>query len=185
LGHGNRSIAADGLPGRYAAALFELALADKALERVASDLATLARALCESADLKRLTSGRTLEGTGAALQAVARALGLSPLVSRFLGVVAQNRRLGQLGAMIRAFEARLDERRGVMTARVTSAHPLSDDQVDALKRQLVARTGHDMRLDIAIDPAILGGLVVRIGSMQIDSSIRTRLDRLAQQMKGS
>ncbi len=176
--------ASDGLPGRYAAALLDLAVAERAVETVAADLRTLARAIADHADLARLLAARPAEGTERAVLAVADALGLSPLVRRFLGVVARNRRLRALPAMIRAFEARVDAMRGIETARVTAAHPLTEAQIEALRRQLKARTGADMRLDITVDPALLGGLVVRLGSRQIDSSIRTRLARLGQKMKG-
>ncbi len=147
-------------------------------------LARLGEAMETVPELRALVSGRQVDTSGAAVLAVADALGLSRLVRSFLGVVARNRRLRALPAIIRAFEARVDALEGVETAQVRAAHPLSQSQLEALKRQLKARTGADMRLDVTIDPAILGGLVVRIGSTQIDSSVRTRLDRLAQQMKG-
>lgn len=179
-----RSIAADGLPGRYAAALFDLARVEKSVAETRAALARLSEAIAAVPELRSLVSGRQVDGADKAILAVADQLGLPPLVRRFLGVVARNRRLRALPAMIRAFEARVDALEGVETAQVRAAHPLSEAQEAELKRQLKARTGADMRLSITVDPTILGGLVVRIGSTQIDSSIRTRLDRLAQQMKG-
>jgi F-type H+-transporting ATPase subunit delta len=104
--------------------------------------------------------------------------------NKFLGVLADNRRLPQLPAVIRAFRDLAARHRGETTAEVTSAHPLSDDQVDALKQQLRTRIGTDVSVDLSVDPALLGGLVVKIGSQMIDSSIRTRLNTLAHAMKG-
>ena len=102
----------------------------------------------------------------------------------FLGVLAENRRLAKLPAIIRDFRGLAARHRGETTAEVTSAHPLTDDQVDALKQSLRARVGTDVAVDLAVDPTLLGGLVVQIGSQRIDSSIRTRLNSLAQAMKG-
>ena len=109
---------------------------------------------------------------------------LDALTARFLGVLAQNRRLGQLGAVIRAFGSLAAGHRGEATAEVTSAHPLDAGQVSALKKQLRTKVGRDVAVDLKVDPAILGGLVVKIGSQMIDSSIRTRLNTLANAMKG-
>jgi F-type H+-transporting ATPase subunit delta len=184
LGETTRSIAADGLPGRYAAALFDLAQAEKSVPATREALARLERAIAEVPELRRLLDGRTTKGSSEAMLAVARSLDLPSLVVRFLGVVARNRRLAALPRIMRAFEARADALAGVETATVRAAHPLSDAQQEELKRQLKARTGADMRLDVTVDPALLGGLVVRLGSRQIDSSIKTRLERLGQQMKG-
>jgi F-type H+-transporting ATPase subunit delta len=184
LSERTRSIAADGLPGRYAAALFDLAREDKVLAETRSALGRLGEAIATVPEFGRLVAGRQVDGAAAAVSAVAEELGVPPLVRRFLGVVGRNRRLSALPRIIAAFEARVDALEGVETAQVRAAHPLSGAQEDELKRQLKARTGSDMRLAVTVDPTILGGLVVRVGSTQIDSSIRTRLDRLAQQMKG-
>ena len=118
------------------------------------------------------------------MAAVAGPLGLDDITARFLGVLAQNRRLGQLSTVIRDFRTLADRHRGETTAEVTSAHPLDDDQVAELKRQLKGRLGRDVTVELDVDPSILGGLVVRIGSQMIDSSIRTRLNSLAHAMKG-
>ena len=109
---------------------------------------------------------------------------LDPITANFLGVLAQNRRLAQLGDVIRAFNTLAARHRGEITAEVTSAHPLDDDQVDAIKQNLRTRMGRDIAVDLNVDPAILGGLVVKIGSQMIDGSIRTKLNTLAQAMKG-
>ncbi len=109
---------------------------------------------------------------------------LDPVTTNFLGVLAQNRRLGQLGAIIRNFNLLAALHRGEVTAEVVSAHPLDDSQVAALKTNLKSRLGRDVAVDLSIDPAILGGLVVKIGSQMIDGSIRTKLNTLALAMKG-
>jgi F-type H+-transporting ATPase subunit delta len=111
-------------------------------------------------------------------------LKLDPTTTSFLGVLAQNRRLGQLPAIIRAFRQLAAAHRGETTAEVISAHPLTTDQVDALKAQLRARIGRDVKVDLSVDSSLLGGLVVKIGSQMIDSSIKTRLNSLAHAMKG-
>jgi len=174
------------LSGRYALALFELARDEKKLESVSASLAALKAALAESADFRTLTSspliGRT-EG-GKAVLATAAAMKLDPLTSNFLGVLARNGRLGQLGAVIRAFNTLAARHRGEITAEVTSARPLDDGQVDAIKDNLKTRFGTDIAVDLNVDPAILGGLVVKVGSRMIDGSIRTKLNTLAQAMKG-
>jgi F-type H+-transporting ATPase subunit delta len=174
------------LAGRYATALFELARDAKAIERVEASLATLRQALGESDDLKRLTTS-PLVSRGAAMRAIeatAAVLQLDDYTTKFLGVMAENRRLNQLPQAIRAFRQLAAAHRGETNAEVTSAHPLSDDQVVELKQQLRQRLGRDVAIDLSVDPDLLGGLVVRIGSQMIDSSIRTRLNSLAHAMKG-
>jgi F-type H+-transporting ATPase subunit delta len=180
------SVAAAGLPGRYAAALFDLAEAGKALDATAADLAKLKSALAESPDLRLLSTTPAIsrEASGKALAALAAAMDLSDLTRRFLGVLAENGRLALLGDVIRQFTAMLAAHKGSTTAQVTAAHKLTAAQTKALEAKLKARTGRSIVVDVTVDPAILGGLVVRIGSEQIDTSIRTRLTRLGQQMKG-
>ena len=111
-------------------------------------------------------------------------LGLDKLTGNFLGVLAENRRLAELPAMIRAFAAIAAAQRGEVTAEVASAHPLSEDQVASLQEKLKAREGRTVKIRTSVDPDLLGGLVVTIGSKRIDSSIRTRLNSLAHAMKG-
>ncbi len=180
------SVAAAGLPGRYAFALFDLAEEARALDGVAADLDRLAQALDGSREFAALVAARGLSraDTGAALERVSDQLGLCDLVRRFLGVMAANGRLALLPAVVRQYRAMLAAHRGTGTAHVTAAHPLSPAQHQALSDKLRQRTGQAMDLDVTVDPAILGGLVVRIGSEQIDTSIRTRLERLGQLMKG-
>jgi F-type H+-transporting ATPase subunit delta len=174
------------LSGRYATALFELARDSKALPKVEASLATVQQALDESADFKALTTS-PLIARGPAAKAVAATAGVLKLdatTTNFLGVLAQNRRLSQLPAIIRAFRQLAAAHRGETTAEVISAHPLDAEQVDALKAQLRTRLGRDVTVDLSVDPSLLGGLVVKIGSQMIDSSIKTRLNSLAHAMKG-
>lgn len=174
------------LSGRYATALFELAREGKAIDAVAASLASLKQALAESDDFRALTTNPLLGRNDAAkaIAAVAKAMKLDALTSRFLGVLAHNRRLGQLDKVIASFTALAANHRGEATAEVTSAHPLDASQVDALKKQLRTKVGRDVAVDLKVDKTILGGLIVKIGSQMIDSSIRTRLNSLAVAMKG-
>ncbi|MFS2112215.1 F0F1 ATP synthase subunit delta [Sphingomonas sp. Sphisp140] len=174
------------LSGRYATALFELARDSKALSQVEASLGTVAKALAESTDFKALTASPLVSRSDAAkaVAAVAKSLKLDATTANFLGVLAENRRLGQLPAIIRSFRQLAAAHRGETTAEVISAHPLSADQVDALKQQLRTRVGREVAIDLSVDPSLLGGLVVKIGSQMIDSSIKTRLNSLAHAMKG-
>jgi len=174
------------LSGRYATALFELARDSKTLPQVEASLGTVAQALAESDDFRALTASPLVSRGDAekAVAATAKSLKLDGTTANFLGVLAQNRRLGQLPQVIRAFRQLAAAHRGETTAQVTSAHPLTTDQVDALKQQLRTRIGRDVSIDLSVDPALLGGLVVKIGSQMIDSSIKTRLNSLANAMKG-
>lgn len=174
------------LSGRYATALFSLASEQRSIETVEASLATLRRALDESDDFRALTTSPLVGRADAAraVAAVAPVLGLDPITTRFLGVLAENRRLRELKAIIATFRALAARHRGETTAEVISAHPLTDDQVDALKQQLRSRVGRDVNVDLSVDPSLLGGLIVKIGSQMIDSSIKTRLNTLAHAMKG-
>jgi F-type H+-transporting ATPase subunit delta len=174
------------LAGRYASALFELAVDENQVTAVEGDLETLRSAIAEAADLAALLKDPEIsrKQAGAAVAGVADHLHLAPLTKNFLGVLAKNRRLSSLPDMIRAFATIAAAQRGEVTADVTSAHPLDDSQVMALTQKLTAREGRDVKVRTEVDPSILGGLIVKIGSRQIDSSIRTRLNSLAQAMKG-
>ena len=174
------------LAGRYASALFDLATEAGTVSAVESDLETLAQALAESPELKAVTTNPQLSRSvqGAALAAVGAEIGLSDLTKNFLGVLAANRRLDALSDMVRAFQTIAAAQRGEVTANVTSAHALSDDQLAALKDKLTARQGRTVKINSSVDPDLLGGLVVTIGSQRIDGSIRTRLNSLANAMKG-
>ena len=174
------------LAGRYASALYALAGEQGVVASVESDLDRLATAIGESADLAQLLHDPQISRDAAAraIKAVADLLSLKPLTGNFLGVLAGNRRLASLPAVIRAFAAIAADARGEVTADVTTAHPLQDSQIAELSARLAQREGRAVTLRTHIDPAILGGLVVQIGSQMIDGSIRTRLNSLAQAVKG-
>jgi len=174
-----------GLAERYAAALFELADERHALDAVAGDLRELRAMLQGSPDLMRLIRSPVLsrEDQGKAVAAVAEKAGLSQLTVDFLGVVARNRRLFAAPPMIEAFLAKLTERRGEVTAEVTAAEPLSEAQQNALTEQLRRAVGRRVSVDIRVDPALLGGMVVKVGSRMVDGSLRSKLQRLQMAMK--
>ena len=174
------------LSGRYASALFELASEAGSVTAVEGDLETLAEALRESPELRALIRNPEVsrEALGRVLAGLGAELNLSELTRNFLGVLAQNRRVAELPAVIRAFQAIAAAQRGEVGAEVASAHPLSDEQLATLEHKLRAREGRTVKLKTRVDPDLLGGLVVTIGSQRIDSSIRSRLNSLAQAMKG-
>jgi F-type H+-transporting ATPase subunit delta len=175
-----------GLAGRYASALFDLARESKAIDGVQTSLRTLRQGLADSADLVALTQSPVVSRTDAAkaMAAVAKVMKLDSLTANFLGVLAENRRLADLPKMIDAYDAIVAAHRGEVTAKVTSAHPLSAAQLGELAANLKTRVGRDVSIATTVDPAILGGLVVQLGSQLIDGSIRTRLNSFAQAMKG-
>jgi F-type H+-transporting ATPase subunit delta len=174
------------LQGRYASALFDLASENGNVSAVESDLEKLGQALVEAPELTGLIRNPQISrgDAGKALDAVADLLALSPLTRNFLGVLAANRRLARLPEIVRAFATIAAHARGEATAEVSTAHALGADQVEALRQKLEAREGRNVKIKTSVDPELLGGLVVTIGSKRIDSSIRTRLNSLAQAMKG-
>ena len=174
-----------GLAERYAAALFELADEHRTLDEVASDLRELRTMLAASGDLLRLIRSPVLsrEQQGKAIGVIAERSGLNPLVRNFLAVVAANRRLFAIPAMIEAFLAQLAARRGEVTAQVTVAQALSERQREALNEQLRRSIGSRVSVDVQIDPVLIGGIVVRLGSRMVDASIRSKLQRLQLAMK--
>ena len=174
------------LAGRYASALFDLARDQRQMESVASSLDALGQALLDSKDFAELVASPLVsrDEAGKAFAALAPQLGLDPVTTNFLGVLARNGRKSELRNVIRAFRRLAAEHRGEATAEVVTARPLNDDQIAGLKQQLRARAGRDVNIDATVDPTILGGIVVKLGSQQIDASIRTKLNRLAQAMKG-
>jgi F-type H+-transporting ATPase subunit delta len=174
------------LQGRYASALFDLASEGGIVTAVEGDLDNLDQALRESPDFASLIRNPEVsrEAAGGAVGAVAEVLGVAPLTRNFLGVLAANRRLGVLPQVISAFHAIAAAARGEVTAEVASAHPLTDEQFEALRQKLAAREGRNIKLRSRVDPELLGGLVVTVGSKRIDGSIRTRLNTLALAMKG-
>lgn len=174
-----------GAAGRYATALFELARDAGELDRAESDLNQLDAALGESRELADLIRNPVYARSeqGAAMGAVADRMGLGPLVRNVVALMASKRRLFALPQTIAQFRALLAEHRGEVTADVTAAHELSDAQRDALAAKLKDSLGRDVKLNVRVDRDIIGGLVVRVGSRMIDSSIRSRLARLQNAMK--
>ena len=174
------------LAGRYASALFDLASEAGTVTAVESDLDTLEAGLRESAELRALIRNPEIsrEQIGKVMTGLGQKIGLSDLTKNFLGVLAENRRVAELPAMIRAFHMIAAAQRGEVTAEVASAHALTDEQIATLEGKLRAREGRTVKLKTRVDPALLGGMVVTVGSKRIDGSIRTRLNSLAQAMKG-
>lgn len=174
------------LSGRYAIALFELAQEARSVDAVEASLARIRDALGESSELNQLVNSPLVSRTVAekSVAGIAEPLELDRTTRNFLGVLAKNRRLGQLPQIVRDFRRLAAQWRGETTAEVVSAHPLDAGQVDALKQSLRQRVGREVSVDLSVDPQLLGGLVVTIGSQRIDSSIRTRLNTLAHAMKG-
>ena len=175
-----------GLAERYAAALFELADERHALDATAGDVRELRTMLHGSADLTRMVRSPVLSrGEQAkAIEALAENAKLSELTRDFLAIVARNRRLFAVPAMIEAYLAKLAERRGEVTAEITAAQTLSQAQQDALVDQLRRVVGSRVAIDLKVDPGLLGGMVVKIGSRMVDGSLKGQLQRLQLSMKG-
>lgn len=175
-----------GLAGRYANAVFELAQDQKAVDAVSADLAALRKALESSPDLARLVRSPVFsaEDQVRALKAILAKMDARELTTKFVLLLAQKRRLSALSGIIKAFESRVAKSRGETEAEVASARPLSDNEVAELKATLKSRLGKEPRLSTKVDPTLLGGLVVKVGSRMIDSSLRTKLDALRAAMKG-
>ncbi|WP_348272684.1 F0F1 ATP synthase subunit delta [Pannonibacter tanglangensis] len=174
-----------GVAKRYAAALLELAEDGGATQQVERDLAAFDAMLAESADLVRLVRSPvfTADEQLAALDALLAKAGIAGLAANFVKLAAKNRRLFVLPDMIKAFRALLAEKRGEATAEVVSAAPLSDANVAALKEALAASTGKKINIAARVDPALIGGLIVKVGSRMVDTSLRTKLNSLKFAMK--
>jgi len=175
-----------GLAGRYANALFELARDQKAIDAVSADLASLRRALETSADLSRLVRSPVFSAAdhAKALTAILDKMGANALTVKFVLLLAQKRRLFVLLQIIAAYERLVARSRGETEAEVTAARALGDSEIAELKSVLKSKLGKEPRLHTKIDPTLLGGLVVKVGSRMIDSSLRTKLDGLRAAMKG-
>jgi F-type H+-transporting ATPase subunit delta len=176
-----------GVAGRYASALFELANEQNRLDEVDADLGKFQSMLDASGDLKRLVNSPAFaaEDQQRALKAVMDWASIGATTGSFLGVVARNRRLFAAEDMIKTFRGLLARHRGEVAAEVKSAIALTDEQLAALKAKLKSTFGKDVRLDAKVDPSLLGGLVVKIGSRMFDSSLRTKLSNLKVVLKGS
>ena len=176
-----------GLAGRYARALFDLAKEQGSLDQVADDLRTMAGFLAESPELKRTLPSPMVPtavkiGT---LKALGERAGFAALTVKFLGVVATQSRLDVLGSIIDAFLEQVAEFKGEMTAQVVSAQPMSDEQVAAVKDVVAAAMGKTVRLEAAVDPSLLAGMIVRVGSRMVDASLKTKLRNLELAMRGA
>ena len=175
-----------GMAGRYAGALFELALENKAVDAVRTDLDRFDAMLNESADLARLVRSPVF-GADEQLKALSTILekaGIGGIAANFLRVVTTNRRLFAVRDMIRAYRGLVARHRGEVSAQITVAEPLNDNNVNALKDALKTVTGgKDVDLNVKVDPAIIGGLIVKVGSRMVDSSLRTKLNAIKFAMK--
>lgn len=180
------SAASWGVAQRYASALFELARERDALDAVAADLDRLDAIVAESSELARMLASPVASRAEQrrAVLAVAERAGLGELTRNTLGVLAEHRRLGALRALARAFRERLAEVRGEVTAEVVSAAPLGGEELGAIEGAVARFAGRKVRLETSVDPTLLAGLVVKVGSRMVDASLRRRLQQLEQVMKG-
>ncbi len=174
-----------GVSGRYATALFELARDQKSVDSVKADLDKFSALLADSPDLLRLVRSPvfTADAQSKALDAVLAKAGIGGIAANFLKVLTKNRRLFAVADVIKAFRVLVAQFKGEATAEVTVAEPLSDANLDALKAALKSVSGKDVDLNVKIDPSIIGGLVVKLGSRMIDSSLRTKLNSIKHAMK--
>ena len=175
-----------GLALRYAGALLELAEEKHALDAVSADLVALGAMIAGSNDLQKLISSPLMDRAdqARAMGAVAQAAGFGELTQKFLGLVAANRRLFTLPAIIKAFQKMLADKRGEVAAEVTAAHALTDAQKAAVSDAIKRVVGGKVSIDMKVDPSLLGGLIVRVGSRMIDGSVKTKLQKLQLAMKG-
>lgn len=174
-----------GVSGRYATALFELARDEKSIDAVRADLDRFEAMLNDSADLKRLVRSPVFSAgeQSKALIAVLDKAGIAGVSANFLKVLTANRRLFVVTDVIRAFRALVAKFKGEATADITVAEALSEKNLDALKTALKTVTGKDVALNVKVDPSIIGGLVVKLGSRMVDSSLRTKLNSIKHAMK--
>ena len=175
-----------GMAGRYAHALFDLARDEKQLDAVKADLENFDKLIGESRDLERLVRSPVFGADEQlrALSAVLDKVGIKGMAANFLRVITTNRRLFAVRDMIRAYRALVAQSRGEVTAQVTVAEPLNDKNYAALKDALKSVTGgKDIDFDVKVDPAIIGGLIVKVGSRMVDSSLRTKLNSIRIAMK--
>jgi F-type H+-transporting ATPase subunit delta len=174
------------MAGRYATALFELALDAKSVDAVKADLESFDAMIADSADLHRLVRSPVFgaEEQGRALAAVLDKAGIAGLAANFLKLVTANRRLFAVRDMVRAFRTLVARWKGEISAEVTAAEPLTDNRLEELKTALKSITsGKAVDLNVRIDPAIIGGLTVKLGSRMVDSSLRTKLNAIRHAMK--
>ena len=174
-----------GVAERYASSLFELALEAGTIDAVAADLSRFQAMIDESEDLKRLVQSPvfTAEDQVKAISAIGEKAGFSAMVLNFLKVVASNRRLFAAPGMVAAYRQAVARHKGELTADVTTAHALSAEQETELKAALKGVTGKEVSISVTVDPSLLGGLIVKVGSRQIDTSLRTKLSTLKLALK--
>jgi F-type H+-transporting ATPase subunit delta len=174
-----------GMAGRYAAALFDLAREANAIDAVKADLDRFNALVAESPELARLVRSPVFSTDEQlqALTAVLQRAGIGGLAEKFLKLVTANRRLFAVRDMVKAFRELVADHKGEATAEVTVAEQLKDEHIEALRAALKQVSGKDVGLDIKIDPAIIGGLVVKLGSRMVDTSLRTKLNAIKHAMK--
>ena len=175
------------LAGRYAAALYAQADDTRALDATVDEMQALGRMIDQSPEFRRLLDSPLIDVTQARTAAVAvlKQEGFNELVQHFVGVVANNRRLGALREIVASFAALVASKRGVVVAKVVSAHPLSDVQREQLRARMIEAGYGTVNIEDSVDPSLLGGLVVRIGARLYDTSLKSRLQRLQYAMKGA
>ncbi|MCC7035775.1 MAG: F0F1 ATP synthase subunit delta [Alphaproteobacteria bacterium] len=179
---GNQAIAR-----RYATAFFELASEQSQIDVIAGDLTTIEALLASGGDMDRFIHNTTLRRADQvkALSALAAHFKLSPLSEKLLGVVAQNRRLPDLAGIVSAAQELIAEHRGEVTAEVTAAQALDQSQIEAIASNLKKVLGKNVQVNLHVDAAIMGGLIVKVGSRLIDSSVKTKLERLHRALKSN
>lgn len=182
----SESTRASGLAVRYATALYALAEDNKVIDRVADDLSALQSMLDDSEELRRFIASPVVSRDDhlGGITALADRAELCDETRRFLGLVAQKRRLFALPGMIRAFQRQLARRRGETAADVISARPLNERQMADVAARLRQVVGNDVTVNASVDPDLLGGMVIRVGSRMVDNSLRSKLQRLSLSMKG-
>ena len=174
-----------GASGRYASAIFDLAKSSGSLDAVSSEFETLGDVLRDSPDLADVISSPAYsrDQQGSVIGAVADKVGVSDLTRKFLGLMAQKGRLALLPDAMQGFSTLLADHRGEVAAEVISAKPLSDMQREALAKNLKSSFGKDVKIDASVDPPLLGGLIVKVGSKMVDASLKSKLERLELAMK--
>lgn len=173
------------IAGRYAQAVFDIAMAEGQIDSLARETESLAAALAESDDLRALISSPKYSRAeqAAAIGAIASKMGLSPVMANTLQLMAKNRRLFVLPQLTERLAALIADARGEVTAEVTSAVALSDEQMDRLKQTLAEKSGKTVKLNTRVDDSLIGGMIVRLGSQMIDTSVRSKLASLQNVMK--
>ncbi|GGE27027.1 ATP synthase subunit delta [Agaricicola taiwanensis] len=174
-----------GMAGRYATALFSLAEEANAVDAIGADLTRFEAMMADSADLRRLVESPVFSSDDQlrAIGAILDKAGITGLTGNFLRLIAQNRRLFALPSVIRGYRQLVAQSRGEVTAQVTVAGPLADDKLAAVRAALAESVGKDVNMNVTVDPSILGGIIVKVGSRMVDASLRTKLNSIKLAMK--